>query len=239
MSNPTGWQTAEAARRYGQVGDLMIPGRAEVLNTVADLVAAFMPGGGDILDLGCGYGVVTGAILQKAPETSAVLIDFSDEMIRIAQERFRENPQIKIVKHNLNEGLPDGLAAAGFGAVVSCFALHHIDFARRVPLYTQIRQVLKPGGVFINGDLFIEESPGINEWMFDGWMGWITDRLNEKMGGSQTFEQTKVRQQKIARDFGDKPGSLWDMKKDLEAAGFTHIDCLYKNRVIAVMAAVK
>jgi hypothetical protein len=70
-------------------------------------------------------------------------------------------------------------------------------------------------------------------------MRWITGRLNEKMGGSQTFEQTKARQQKIARDFGDQPGSLWDMKKDLEAAGFTFIDCLYKNRVIAVMAAVK
>jgi tRNA (cmo5U34)-methyltransferase len=239
MNGKTGWQTVEAARRYLKVSNSMIPGRADVYNIVAELAALFSPGEGTILDLGCGSGDVIEAVLQKAPGTSAVLIDFSDEMVRCAEERFRGNPEIRVIKYDLNRGIPDSLNGCAFDAVVSCFAFHHIEFERRVPVYAQIHSLLKPGGIFINGDRFMEESPIINQWMFDAWVRWMTDRSEERFGVSVTFDHMKAGQLKIDRDFGDKPGSIWASEKDLRAAGFTHIDCLYKNQIIAVIAAVK
>jgi tRNA (cmo5U34)-methyltransferase len=239
MNEKTGWETDEAARRFQKVAGLAIPGRTDVFSIAAELIALFSPGRAVILDLGCGYGGVTEVVLQKVPDASAVLIDFSDEMIRLSEERFRDNPEIKIIKHDLNRGIPDSLETSSFDAVVSCFVLHHIDIEKRFPLYTEILKVLKPGGVFVNGDRFLEESPKINEWMFDTWMRWVTDRVTERSVNSRTFEQIKARQLEIDRDFGDKPGSLWTAENELRQAGFTNVDCLYKNQIVAVVAAVK
>lgn len=239
MNQKTGWQTDEAAQRYGRVDIFMIPGRPEVLEIIGEITSLFCTENGSILDLGCGYGDVAAAVLQKSPRTSAVLIDYSDEMLRRAEERFRDNPEIKIIKYDLNKGIPDSLNAASFDAVVSGFAFHHIEFARRLSLYTQIHHVLKTGGVFINADCFVEESPEMNAWMFNYWANWMSAQAREKLGVSRTLDQIKAGQLEKDRNFGDKPGSLWAMEKDLRKAGFTCVDCLYKNQVIAVVAAVK
>jgi tRNA (cmo5U34)-methyltransferase len=239
MNNKTGWQTNEAARHYECIGNFMIPGRDEIMEIVSGLTAAFTPLNGFILDLGCGYGDATYAALLKVPDSSAVLIDFSDEMLRRARERFRSNQKIKLIKYNLNEGIPNNLKPASFDAVISCFALHHIDFERRIPLYIEINNVLKPGGIFVNGDRFVEESPAINEWMFDIWVRWMTNRVKERFEISKSFDQMKARQIERDRDLGDKPGSLWSMGSDLRMAGFTYIDCLYKNQIVSVVAAIK
>jgi tRNA (cmo5U34)-methyltransferase len=239
MDQKTGWQTDEAAQRYGRFDIFMIPGRTEVLEIFGRLALTFCSKKGSILDLGCGYGDITAAVLQKSPRTSAVLIDYSDEMVRRAEERFRHNPEIMIVKYDLNTGIPNLLSAAVFDVVVSGFTFHHIDLSRRLPLYTQIHHMLKTGGVFIIADRFVEESPEINAWMFNSWVKWMAVQAKEKLGISTTFDQVKARQMEKDRDFGDKPGSLWAMEKDLRAAGFTCVDCLFKNQVIAMVAAVK
>lgn len=239
MNDKTGWKTAEVARHYARIGNSMIPGRTEIMDIIGRLPSALSPVNGFILDLGCGYGDATDAVLQKAPDTSAVLIDFSDEMIGRAKERFKDNPKTELIKYDLNEGIPDTFGDESFDAVVSCFALHHVEFERRLPLYTRVCSVLKSGGIFINGDRFAEESPHINEWMFNTWVKWMTDRVRERLGVSKTFEQMKARQIESDQDLGDKPGSLWAMEKDLRTAGFSNVDCLYKNQIIAIIAAIK
>jgi tRNA (cmo5U34)-methyltransferase len=239
MTGKTGWQTDEAARRYGKVADLTIPGRSDILNIVGGLASAFTPGDGTIFDLGSGSGDVTEAVLQKAPLISAVLFDFSDEMIRLAKARFWDNPRIRIIKSDLNGGFPADLVTGTLDVVVSCFCLHHIEFARRVPLYTQIRNRLKTGGLFINGDRFCEESVKVNDWVFDTWISWMTERAVERFGISQTFDQIKAIQLQSDIKLGDKPGSLREMERDLRTAGFSRVDCIYKNQIVGLVVAVK
>jgi tRNA (cmo5U34)-methyltransferase len=239
MDATNGWQTSEAAQRFKKVGTFMIPGRAEVLNTAAELTIIFSNGKGVVLDLGSGYGDATEAILGKLPEASVVLIDFSDEMIRLAAERFQGKSNIEVVKYNLNHGIPENLRQDFFDVVVSCFAIHHVELERRVSLFSQIQRVLKPGGIFINADRVAEESPIINEWMFDTWVNFMTEQVHHKLGSKVSSAQIKARQLETDTNFGDKPASIWAAEKDLRAAGFDKVDCLYKNQVVAIVVAIK
>jgi tRNA (cmo5U34)-methyltransferase len=237
--NNEGWRSKEAAQRFERVSSYMIPGRSEVLELVASLATKKVEGGGLILDLGSGYGSATAAVLKNLPGCRAILVDYSDEMIRLAKENFQGKAGIEIIKHDLNQGLPGSLGAAACDAVVSCFAFHHINPGKRAGLYAQIRQALKDGGIFVNGDRFREESAELDEWTFDGWMRWIAEKAGERTGSYRTFEEVKTRQLEIDRDYGDKPCTIWTMEKELRAAGFSQVDCLYKNRVIGVLAALK
>ena len=56
-------------------------------------------------------------------------------------------PRVEIQCHDLNDPLPD---LGEFGAVVSSFAIHHVDDARKREVYAEAFAALRPGGVFLN-----------------------------------------------------------------------------------------
>jgi len=117
-----GWESSEAAEQYLRIVDVVIPRRGEILSTIADLVLALTPDEPSILDLGSRAGDVTAAILEVKPQATVCMADFSDEMIAISQARFRNDSRVRVVKRNMNEGIPE----RRFDFVVSCFAIHHV-----------------------------------------------------------------------------------------------------------------
>lgn len=46
------------------------------------------------------------------------------------------------------------------------------------------------------------------------------------------------RQLEMNEELGDKAGSIWATRNDLQKAGFTSVDCLDKDQVTAVMVAL-
>ena len=239
MEKNEGWAAKEVAEQYKKVADVVIPHRQEILTTVAGLATAFVTERPQVLDLGCGYGDVTAEVLKMKPEASVCLVDFSDEMIRLSRERFKDSSGTRIVKHDLNTGITDAAIGKRFDVVVSCFALHHIEFANRVKLYSEIRQALRPDGLFINGDRFKEDSPVIDEWVFNSWISYMVQQIKEKLGKETTLAEVKQRQNVSDKKLGDKPGTMWDMQHDLKQAGFRYVDCLWKYQTLAIIAAAK
>jgi len=237
MSTEQAWQSKEAADRYSRVADMLVPNRREILSIIARVATLFAPEPPRVLDLGCGYGDVTAAVLERVPQACVCMVDFSEEMIHRGVGRFQGNKDIQILSHNLNEGLPEQLRPQEFDAVVSCFALHHVEFERRVPLYAQVREVLRPSGVFVNGDRFREHSPSLHTWVFDGWVTWMQQQIQGKMGKERTFEEVKAHQVASDERLGDKPGTIWATQHDLQQVGFTYVDCLFKAHQLAVIAA--
>jgi len=216
----------------------MVPGRGEVLTLIATLVAAQASIRPSVLDLGCGLGDVTMAILERTPDATATLVDLSAEMLKRAGERFADDGRVRLLEHDLNLGLPRALAGSQFDAVVSCFTFHHVEPENRVTLYEQIRGVLRPGGLFINGDRVRGESPSMGTWEFDHWIDWMTARARKQYGSSRTAAEIRQRQLEMDHELGDKPASIWAMRDGLKQAGFAHVDCLYKNQITAVIVAL-
>jgi len=167
------------------------------------------------------------------------MLDFSDEMIRRSSERFGNNKNMTIIKRDLNQGILGITESRGFDAVVSCFSIHHVEFENRIKLYSEIRELLKEQGLFINGDLFREDSPIIDRWEFNNLISSLMIQLKEKLGQEWTFDELKLNRLENAQKMGDKPGTLWEMFHDMKAAGFRHVDCLWKSRNLAIMAATK
>ena len=62
-----------------------------------------------VLDLGTGDGITLALVLAARPEATGVGLDFQDEMLRRARERFAGDARVEIGRHDLDEPLPDDL----------------------------------------------------------------------------------------------------------------------------------
>ncbi len=99
-----------------------------------------------ILDLGTGDGRLLGLLHAHCPNANLVGLDFSPTMIAAAKARFQADPRVEIRHHDLNDSLP----ADRFDVVVSSFAIHHCPDDRKRSLYSEVYDLLEPGGLFCN-----------------------------------------------------------------------------------------
>jgi tRNA (cmo5U34)-methyltransferase len=137
------WTTAEHALRYLARADAY-PHRAEGEGVLLEQV----PGEARrILDLGTGDGRLLALLRLDRTKMFGVGLDFSEIMLEAARKRFAADERIELVKHDLAEPLP---ALGRFDAVVSSFAIHHLEHERKRALYNEVFDLLKPGGVFAN-----------------------------------------------------------------------------------------
>ena len=137
------WTTEEHALRYLARADTY-PHRAEGEGALLEQV----PGDARrILDLGTGDGRLLSLLSHDRPGMVGVGLDFSKPMLQAARERFVDDRRITLIEHDLAEPLP---ALGRFDAVVSSFAIHHLEHERKHSLYGEVLDLLEPGGVFAN-----------------------------------------------------------------------------------------
>jgi tRNA (cmo5U34)-methyltransferase len=137
------WTTAEHVDRYLARAD-EFPRRAEGESVLLEQVPQ---DAGRILDLGTGDGRLLTLLQVDRPTMSGVGLDFSEVMLTAARERFAGDERIELVEHDLSEPLPE---LGGFDAIVSSFAIHHLEHERKHSLYGEAFDLLEPGGIFAN-----------------------------------------------------------------------------------------
>jgi tRNA (cmo5U34)-methyltransferase len=137
------WTNAEHVRRYFGRAD-QYPHRAEGDSVLLEHVPRYAR---RILDLGTGDGRLLAQLGIDRPEMHGVGLDFSELMLAAARQRFADDERIKLVKHDLDHPLP---ALGRFDAVVSSFAIHHLEHERKRSLYGEVFDLLEPRGVFAN-----------------------------------------------------------------------------------------
>jgi putative AdoMet-dependent methyltransferase len=121
-----------------------------VLDEVLDQVQAVS--GKRVLDLGFGTATLTEQLY--AAGYSITGIDFSSEMIRIAQAKM---PQATLLAHDFAQGLPADFAG-NYDAVLFTYSIHHLPFANQIRLLNQLRQHLSRGGKIIIGDVMTKNA---------------------------------------------------------------------------------
>ena len=137
------YATAEHALKYLARAD-HIPHRTEGEAVLLEFIPHKVK---RILDLGTGDGRLLALLRIERPDAEGIALDFSAKMLASAGERFRGDPKIQLVEHNLDDPLPD---LGRFDAIVSSFAIHHCTDDRKRTLYSEIYAALSPGGVFCN-----------------------------------------------------------------------------------------
>ena len=193
-----------------------------------------------ILDLGVGTGYLTHKIVEKFSNATVVAIDAAEMMIDKAKIRLKDKLGQITFKTTTFQELPDKVKdVAELDAVVSAFALHHLQREEKLKLFQYIHSVLKPGGWFVNCDIFNAIDPA-NEALYR--------RLLYK--GTQERSRSLKHEEKsldyIASEYtskekrdGDHPLSITEETQLLTEAGFRMVDCFWKEYREAVYGGTK
>jgi hypothetical protein len=108
--------------------------------------------------LGGGSGRLVERVLERFPNSRAVIVDQSEPFLAIAERRLqRFGSRAALVQRRLQEDWSAELTSTP-QAIVSMSAIHHLDPAEKRALYTRCCESLAAGGVFMNGDEHRPES---------------------------------------------------------------------------------
>ena len=161
-----------------------------------------------VADLGCGDGRLTALVLEARPGvTEVVAVDSSPPMLERARERFAGEPRVRVQHDDLGEPIS---ALGDFDVIVSGFAIHHLDDARKRALFSEIACGLRPGGVFANLEVVASATPELHA----------------------AFRRA------IGREQDDPEDQLVEVETQLawmRSAGMDQVDCLWRWRGFALL----
>ena len=104
-----------------------------------------------VLDVGCGTGVLGAKLCAAGVDVTGM--DFSEQMLKIAEERM---PEARFIQWDFSEGLPAEVMTGTYDAVVCTYALHHLPDAVKGELLHEMTRCVRPGGLLLIGDISFE-----------------------------------------------------------------------------------
>jgi tRNA (cmo5U34)-methyltransferase len=126
-----------------------------------------------VLELGVGTGETSRRVRARHPAATWTGIDASEPMLRAARQAM---PDADLRTSRLEEPLPDG----PFDLVISALAVHHLDGAGKRDLFRRIGDALRPGGVFVLGDVVVPDRPEDAQIEID-WVVDLPDRVDDQL----------------------------------------------------------
>lgn len=157
------WRDDETVHYYLESVRGAIPFAVEQVAVVLRMLEQGPPSG-RFLDVGCGDGFLSAAMLGAHPGAEAVLVDFSEPMLNAARTRLggRAPAPVFVAVDLATPAWLDQVAAhAPYDAIVTGFAIHHLEDDRKRALYGELLGLLTPGGAFVNDEHVAPEAP----WM--------------------------------------------------------------------------
>jgi tRNA (cmo5U34)-methyltransferase len=186
-----------------------------------------------LLDLGCGDGIATQAMLDRFPVERAVLVDFSEPMLDAARERFRGSEvDIAVVHGDLlgSEWVDPVRQEPGYDLVISRFAIHHLPHERKRSLYAEIFDLLRPGGMFLN----IEHVSSPTAAYQDAFERLLIEGIHALHEDRETIEETERAFHARQDAETNILAPVEDQCAWLRQIGFTDVDCSFKAFELAV-----
>jgi SAM-dependent methyltransferase len=141
-------------RRWDAQQQGYVPEREARFAAMFDVLAELLPASFVALDLACGPGSISQRLLARFPASQAIAVDIDPVMLAIGRGAIGTvDSRLRWIEADLES--PDWLQALGetrVDAVLSSTALHWLWPEPLARLYHELGRVLRPGGVFLNGD---------------------------------------------------------------------------------------
>ncbi len=221
MTDPLQTSFDSIAKKYDAQRRNLIPCYDDFYGMATELATRGSPSP-RVLDVGAGTGLMTQHILEKRPEAVCTLVDFAEEMLKIARQRFSGLANVQYVSGDYR----NADLGSGYDVIVSALSIHHLDDPGKARLYRRLYGLLSDGGVFVNADQVLGATPGIEA---DYQRQWREKILASGLSGVEkaaVFERMKM----------DRPATLADNLQWLRDAGFRDVDVYYKYYNFAVIS---
>ena len=177
-----------------------------------------------ILDIGAGTGLFSSYLLERFPKANITLIDLSEEMLKVARERFKGYDFEYIVDDYTAHPFEEK-----FDFVISALSIHHLTAKLKFSLFEKIYSILLSGGVFLNADQVLSPSAELEYQYATRWRHHV-----EQSGLSAEDIQAT-----FARTLYDDPSTLAEHELWLKEAGFPVVDIVFKHYHFATIYAKK
>ena len=240
MEQKSEWQTKELTEAFLEGVRGAIPGADLQFAVIGKIADRWCNMSTRILDLGCGNGILGRFLLNRFPSASGLFVDFSDPMLDAARQSNESLPNAAVEKADF--GSPQWIEVAkGYGSfdiVVSGFAIHHQPDERKKALYSEIFDLLKASGVFLNLE-HVASVTAAGEKLFDDF---FVDHLHE----FHREADPEVKREAIVGEYYNRPdkkenilASVEDQCQWLRQIGFIDVDCFFKVFELALFGGRK
>ena len=248
MSNAHEW-----IQRWDTQQERYIERREERFTVIGDVMDAFCAPDATILDLCCGPGSLGSRLADRFPRAHVTGVDFDPVLLGLARAVHAGDPRRAWVETDLRRPAwwREGSLSPGFDAVVSTTALHWLSGAELTRVYREVAGLLRPGGVFVNGD---HVAPALDEPRLARvakvrrdlaqrdadargsatWEGWW-----EEIAADPAFtELWQERRRRFGDRHGEEPITLGFHIAALRQAGFVEANVVWQRWDDVVMAAL-
>ncbi|MFI5802289.1 class I SAM-dependent methyltransferase [Streptomyces sp. NPDC051561] len=151
MADVTDWNAWQAG--WDRQQEWYMPDREQRFGVMLDMVEAFVGPEARVLDLACGTGSITSRLLRRFPRATSTGVDLDPALLTIARGTFEGDARVEFVTADLMDPEWRGkLPYESYDAVLTATALHWLRLGPLATLYSQLGELVREGGVFINAD---------------------------------------------------------------------------------------
>lgn len=253
---PAGGSEVDAAawqESWDRQQEAFLPDREERFAAMLDAVDAVTGGRPQhILDLAGGTGSISLRAHHRFPAVTTTLVDVDPVLLAIARASLP--PRATAVTADLRDpAWTAALPEPRYDAVLTATALHWLPEDRLTAVYRELRDVLRPGGVFLNADHMPDDGlPGLTarlserarvrreaRWVagaVHSWQSWWEHVSVDPVLGPLMAERNAVFG---SRDHTEsEPPVSWHLDA-LRAAGFSEVGLVWRRASDAAFAAVR
>ncbi|ATO12710.1 SAM-dependent methyltransferase [Micromonospora sp. WMMA2032] len=205
-----------------------------------------------VLDLAGGTGSISLRALARRPDAEVTLLDLDPVLLTLAEAALAG--RATVVTADLDQAdWATALPHRDYDAVLTATALHWLDGPRLAELYREIRDVLRPGGVFVNADHMPDDAlPTLTARLGErareqrharhragavlSWAGWWEQAADDPTLGPLVEKRRQIYPTGHSPEWN--PPAAWHLDA-LRGAGFTEAGVLWRGGADAAVAALR
>jgi ubiquinone/menaquinone biosynthesis C-methylase UbiE len=221
--------------------ELICPAAADMSRRVGEFLAEWLRGRAvpqNVLELGCGTGVTSAALLAALGAAPLTAVDSEPAMLAQAEANLApwiEAGRLRLIENDALSFLraqPDD----GVDIIASAFTLHNFMDGYRCEVIREIFRALKPGGLFLNGDRY-----GLDDTLEHTRL--IQEEVKQYFKVFRELDRMDLLEHWIVHLFSDEsPDRVMRLAPAVEhmaAAGFRPVTVHYRHEVNALVTGIK
>ncbi len=189
------------------------------------------------MEVGCGTGITTKFLLDSDSRVRVVAVDNEKKMIDQIQDnlnRWQASNRVTVIESEVGEYLKN-IPDSSFDAVASGFVIHNFEQNFRRQIISEIFRVLKPGGIFVNGDKYAHDDPEKRQEIYREQIA--------KYDIYDTIGRSDYKKEWLAHMERDEQEDLvffeGEAKTFMTSIGFKGVETVYRKMMEAVVVGIK